>query len=306
MIPCYFYRYRFAVSLSVLFLMSCQDLHSKIKLQYKARVSTTSIDNHAGRMMFMLHDSTLLQISRSINSSDAFCPTEILDSIDLKPEKGDEGAVFYSYQVPYGEVQVLKWQEGFNVMLAEGSVIKFTDAGPGKTRAFYLQGRAIFNPADSDTSNFMIQLPDSISILTHGKKVYVNNLKGSPGRLIQGYRGGVEVIRNYFNTVLNDSDGLDAQLNPLRYFDRTLDIEWTNAFKLDYATLPEILDEVQHWYNRDIQVEGRDAGIEMSGMMRRYPIDSVLSEICTGYHVKLHVGGCKTPMPFANPSSRKK
>ncbi|MDR3715814.1 MAG: DUF4974 domain-containing protein [Puia sp.] len=245
-----------------------------------------------------LHDNTPLRISRYLNLTGGAISPRPRRSIDLKPESGKDDTTFYTYQVPNGEFEVLSWRWSEKMQLSPGSTVKFTDTLPGGGRTFYVQGQALFNPDDGDSGIFFVRLPGHMTVSIHGQRVYIDNFAINRQKIIVAYQGGVEIKGDGYSNTLPENNGIsidaDFRIHSIEDHDQLMTKDLRTQFYFKNKSLPEVVDEVGRWYDRDILVEGKDVGKLITGSGNRDDsIENVLKQLSSFFEVKLSAGKYK-------------
>jgi hypothetical protein len=141
-----------------------------------------------------------------------------------------------------------------------------------------------------------------MSVSIHGQRVYIDNFAMNRQKTIVAYQPGVEIKGDGYFTTLRENNGIsidaDFHVHTIQDPEQLMIRDFRNQFNFKNNSLPEVLDEVSRWYNRDILVEGKDIGKTITGASNRTDsIQKVLKLLSSFFEVKLSAGASKNAAP---------
>jgi|SRR5579859_2760906 len=283
--PCLFFA---------LIFLSCHDRKQRSESKYYAKILAIGKQTDQA-MTILLHDHTQVHILCYQNPLLSQRNTPPRDSIDLCPTWGDDDRLYFVYRVPYGEIHELQWSNGDKIVLDAGSSLQFTDIDTDDRRFYYLEGKATFTPAI--TKNIVgkeIRLSGDIVLTTHGQKVYVDAFKDCHRKLITAYQRGLEIRSKDWHYTLTGNTtaaiSADGQFSVVPKIDTFPDNHWPKDLHAIDLTIPEIIADLNRWYNKNIVIHSQDSGIHITGIFSRTDsLDRNLKILSDWYHVKYSI-----------------
>lgn len=223
------------------------------------RFTHVSLHHHSSRPIFFLRLAAMLLISAVLGY---FAKTYIADNWQTQ-----SGIDYKVIKVGYGERYKVSLHDGTTIFLDSGSELKYPTEFTAK-RDVFLKGEAYFEVAPDRNRPFQVHAgPALVHVL--GTKFNVRYWEKSDQVIVTVREGRVA-----FNTdseayekriVLNQAQqasmGIDGSTRHPQSVDPEKYLGWMhNEIHFDNATVAEVLDQLERWYNYEFSV--KDSSIE--------------------------------------------
>jgi len=233
----------------------------------------------------------------------------------IKPEEGlvqismpDSTApvIPISLTTPKGRYYRLRLPDNSTVDLNAESRLEM-DSFYLQKRRVTLQGEAYFDISREASRPFDVEIRSLLTITAMGTAF---DVKAYPEdslirtRLVTGMLrisntgGGQRLLRPH-HTVMFDRKG---QFRTAPKKDTTTEIAWVNG-QFDYNRTPilEILSDLSHWYNVDIELRGKPQGRFTFSCSRKETLGFTLSRLAATKHLRYDLSGNKAIIYFDQP-----
>ncbi|MGN6342076.1 MAG: FecR family protein [Ginsengibacter sp.] len=190
----------------------------------------------------------------------------------------NSGAVKIQYNtltVPKGSKPVqLVLADGSEVWLDVASSITFPTTFTGSERNVQITGEAYFEVAHNAAAPFIVKKGD-VEIKVLGTHFNVNAYEDEKSLKVTLLEGAVKVQRRG-NESLNIQPGQQAEITRQGKIElnKEVDIDevmaWKNNwFNFNSLTVPEIMQQIERWYNVSVTYEGKPSNKHFSGIVSR-------------------------------------
>lgn len=199
--------------------------------------------------------------------------------------------------VPKGSKPVqLVLADGSEVWLDVASSITYPTAFAGKERKVEITGEAYFEVAHNAAIPFIVQKGD-VEIMVLGTHFNVNAYDDENSLKITLLEGAVKVER-HGNESLNITPGQQAEINRQGKMELNKDVDidevmaWKNNwFNFNSLTVPEIMQQIERWYNVSVIYEGKPVNKHFSGIVSRSNNVSEVLKIMEQAGIKFKIEG---------------
>jgi len=199
--------------------------------------------------------------------------------------------------VPKGSKPVqLVLADGSEVWLDVASSITYPTAFAGKERKVQITGEAYFEVAHNEAKPFIVQKGD-VEIRVLGTHFNVNAYDDENSLKVTLLEGAVKVER-HGNESLNITPGQQAEINGQGKMElnKEVDIDevmaWKNNwFNFNSLTVPDIMQQIERWYNVSVTYQGKPGNKHFSGIVSRNNNVSEVLKIMEQAGIKFKIEG---------------
>lgn len=225
------------------------------------------------------------------------------DNGHLQYNAGAATVEYHTLSTPRGGQYQLTLPDGTVIWLNTASSIRYPTAFAGNERRVSVTGEAYFEVAHDKTKPFIVELPAVHSPHTEGAgggevKVLgthfnINAYSDEAATKVTLLQGSVAVKRSGSGQLARLKPGEQAILGTDSPFtiDRSPDTEqalaWKNGlFDFNGASLPEVMRQLERWYDIQVKYEGQPPVVKWRGKMDRGVKFSDVLDILTRMEVK--------------------
>lgn len=199
--------------------------------------------------------------------------------------------------VPKGSKPVqLVLADGSEVWLDVASSITYPTAFAGKERKVEITGEAYFEVAHNETMPFIVQKGD-VEIRVLGTHFNVNAYDDENSLKVTLLEGAVKVERHGSES-LNIKPGQQAEINRQGKMELNKDVDidevmaWKNNwFNFNSLTVPDIMLQIERWYNVSVTYQGKPVNKHFSGIVSRSNNVSEVLKIMEQAGIKFKIEG---------------
>lgn len=199
--------------------------------------------------------------------------------------------------VPKGSKTVqLVLADGSEVWLDVASSITYPTTFTGNERSVHITGEAYFEVAYNATAPFIVKKGD-VEIKVLGTHFNVNAYDDEKSLKVTLLEGAVKVL-SHGNESLNILPGQQAEVTPHGKIELNKDVDidevmaWKNNwFNFNSLTVPEIMQQIERWYNVSVTYEGKPGNKHFSGIVSRSNKVSEVLKIMEQAGIKFKIEG---------------
>lgn len=222
------------------------------------------------------------------------------DKIAYTPIENESGTPsFNTLRVPKGSKPVqLQLADGSLVWLNVGSSITYPSHFVGNTREVKMTGEAYFEISSNAARPFIVQKGE-MSVRVLGTHFNINAYEDEAASKITLLEGSVEVNRTANERLLIKPGqqavvGSGAGIKLAKSVDLEEVMAWKNGwFYFNRLSLPEIMRQLEKWYDVDVTYEGTKSTKNFTGMVdRNNPLSEVV-KLMEMAGIKFRISGKK-------------
>lgn len=218
--------------------------------------------------------------------------------ITYNADNNDVAKIQYNtLTVPKGSKPVqLVLADGSEVWLDVASSITYPTAFAGKERKVEITGEAYFEVAHNEAMPFIVQKGD-VEIKVLGTHFNVNAYDDENSLKVTLLEGAVKVER-HGDESLNITPGQQAEINRQGKMELNKDVDidevmaWKNNwFNFNSLTVPDIMQQIERWYNVSVTYQGKPGNKHFSGIVSRNNNVSEVLKIMEQAGIKFKIEG---------------
>lgn len=182
--------------------------------------------------------------------------------------------LYNTITTPKGGQYQITLPDGSKVWLNAASSVRFPTAFTGKDRRVELSGEAYFEIEKDKARPFFVELNDRTKVEVLGTGFNVNSYSDDAFTTITLLEGMVQVFNGKNKVLLNPGEAAQSVAGEKISFIKNADIgkaiAWKNGlFNFEDASLKEVMNQVQRWYDIEVVYEKGIPDIRFGGELSR-------------------------------------